>query len=187
MIIKFWNVGRSVALVCGGRFGVCLVIIQLHSDHAIEKGRGRDHWPRVYTAPVRSHWPHNPWPRSHYTAITGRNNPEQQETKWYCCVSITKPSSLLSNMTKTVWIFLFWSLAAVNCNQTTRSQPAPDLLRKWQKLQITQTKKSWGLHIKLGLMAQQCSRRTWLGAIMTLFKQWYTQMISNKNCRVPVS
>ena len=70
-----------------------------------------------------------------------------------------KPHSLLSNMTKTDWIFLFWSLAAVNCNQTTRSQPTPDLLRKWQKLRITQTKKSWGLHINWshGRAAQECS------------------------------
>ena len=30
-------------MVCGGRFGVCLVIIELHSDHAIEREReGRE-------------------------------------------------------------------------------------------------------------------------------------------------
>ena len=138
----FWNVGRSVALVCGGRFGVCLVIIELHSDHAIERERGeRDHWPRVYRAQWRRQRATTPGHVVTSQPSVGERIQSSKKRNDIVACLLQTPLAAIKYDKNCVDIPILIS-AAVNCNQTARSHPAPDLLRKWQKLRLLRPRRA---------------------------------------------
>ena len=116
-------------MVCGGRFGVCLVIIELHSDHAIEREGEREttdlesteHW-RRQRATTPGHVV------TSQPSVGERIQSSKKRNDIVACLLQT-PLAAIKYDKNCVDIPILIS-AAVNCNQTARSHPAPDLLRK---------------------------------------------------------